>query len=102
GVTGSPNFPTKAAFQSNIAGARSAFVAKVDSTGNLVYSTFLGGTGDTFGTSIAVDTSGNAYVTGGAGDGFPLVNPLQIQNFLSSFIAKLDASGSALLYSTYY
>jgi Beta-propeller repeat/Abnormal spindle-like microcephaly-assoc'd, ASPM-SPD-2-Hydin len=101
GDTSSPNFLTIAAFQPSLGGTRSAFVVKLDSAGNPIYSTFLGGTGVSFGTGISVDTSGNAYVAGTAGAGFPLVNPLQSANSSSSFIAKLNASGSALL-STYF
>jgi WD40 repeat protein len=102
GDTSSPNFPTNAAFQPNLGGTRSAFVVKLDSSGTMIYSTFLGGTDVSFGTGISVDTSGNAYVAGTAGAGFPLVNPLQSPNSSSSFIAKLNASGSALLFSTYF
>lgn len=103
GQTASPNFPTSAALQPNLAGTGSAFVVKFDSTGKLIYSTFLGGTGNSLGTGISVDTDGNAYVAGIAGAGFPLMNPLQNTGSNSSaVIAKLNASGSALLYSTYF
>ena len=55
------------------------------------------------GTGISVDTGGNAYVAGIAGAGFPLMNPLQnTGSNTSAIIAKLNASGSALLYSTYF
>ena len=50
-----------------------------------------------------MDTGGNAYVAGIAGAGFPLMNPLQnTGSNTSAIIAKLNASGSALLYSTYF
>jgi hypothetical protein len=101
GDTSSPNFPTHSAFQPSLAGTRNAFVIKLDASGNPIYSTFLG-SGVTFGTGIAADTSGNAYVVGTADVGFPLVNPLQGSNSFSGFITKLNSSGSTLLYSTYF
>jgi hypothetical protein len=70
GFTVSTNFPNKNAFQKHLNGATNhssaydAFVAKFDSTGNLVYSTFLGGTNNDVATHIAVDNNGAAYVTG--------------------------------------
>src|SRR5208337_3598985 len=72
----------------------------------LVYSTYLGGSGSEAGYGIAVDASGNAYVTGlTVSTDFPTVNPLQGSNESpgngNAFIAKLNKSGSALVYSTY-
>jgi hypothetical protein len=71
----------------------------------LVYSTYLGGSGNDVGYGIAVDSSGNAYVTGGTtSTDFPVVNPYQPNNKSTrgtAFVAKLDAAGSALVYSTY-
>ena len=74
GWTGSTNFPTMNASQPAIAGAidlggeaeeADAFVAKLNPTGDaLVYATYLGGDGGDFGYAIAIDTSGNAFVTG--------------------------------------
>lgn len=101
GDTSSTNFPTQAPLQPNLAAGPDAFVVKLDAAGNPIYSTFLGGTGGTIGGGIAVDSTGNAYLTGTAGSGFPLVNPLQSTPQTSAFIAKLNPSGSALVYSTY-
>src|SRR5439155_3865512 len=75
----------------------------------LVYSTYLGGSGGDGGEGIAVDTSGNAYMTGTTGStDFPTANPLQAACAVDSggfcgdaFVTKLNASGSALVYSTY-
>jgi len=84
GSTSSADFPTKAALQPGLAGTCcNAFVAKLDSAGNVVYSTFLGAA-DALGG--AEDSTGNAYLTGVAGSG--------------AFISKVNPSGSALLYST--
>ncbi len=85
-------------------------MAKLNAAGSaLVYSTYLGGSGDDQGNGIAVDSSGNAYVTGyTASTNFPTVNPLQstllcggIDSCWEPFVAKLNAAGSALVYSTY-
>ncbi len=112
-VTGSAtstNFPTQAPFQGSKAGGIDAFVTKLSATGSsLVYSTYLGGgsamgPGDDFGRGIAVDGSGAAYVTGSTtSTNFPTQSPFQGSNAGSTdaFVTKLDATGSALVYSTY-
>lgn len=118
GSTLSPDFPTKNAFQPNYLGnvnqTSNAFVAKFNSAGELVYSTYLGGGGDAQsgngdqGNGIAVDGAGNAYVTGvTASADFPLKNAFQTSTCSSNifcsdaFVTKLDAAGSALVYSTF-
>jgi hypothetical protein len=70
----------------------------------LSYSTYLGGTFEDYGKAIAVDSAGNAYVTGYTiSTNFPTANPLQPANggYGDAFIAKLNASGTALVYSTF-
>ncbi|MEN3334800.1 MAG: hypothetical protein V7641_4165 [Blastocatellia bacterium] len=114
GTTYSTNFPTTAdSFQPvHAKGLNSeAFIVKLSADGSaLSYSTYLGG-GDSefsafdYGNSIAVDADGNAYVTGRTDShDFP-TTPGAVQrtlnNFTDAFVAKLNASGSALLYSTY-
>jgi hypothetical protein len=105
GLTQSLNFPTKNPIQATFGGRGDAFVAKLDSTGSvLVYSTYLGGSGGDSGNGIAVDASGNAYVTGRTGSiNFPTKNPLQpaLAGGDDAFVAKLDPAGSTLVYSTY-
>jgi hypothetical protein len=106
GFTGSTNFPTAGPLQGSYGGGSwDAFVAKLNGAGSaLVYSTYLGGSGDDQGRSIAVDSSGNAYVTGGTDSAnFPPANPLQATfgGNSDAFVSKLNAAGSALVYSTY-
>src|SRR5262245_25257658 len=108
GFTGE-GFPTTAgAFQTVFGGGNEsdAFVTKVNPTGSaLVYSTYLGGSGADGGRGIAVDSAGNAYVTGFTNSSdFPTTGPAFQSVFggdLDAFVTTLNASGSALLYSTY-
>lgn len=78
-----------------------AFVTKLSADGTqLLYSTYLGGSGSDMGQSIAVDGAGDAYVTGGTNSpDFPLLHPLPGMSG-GAFVSKLNASGTALLYST--
>jgi len=106
GGTLSTDFPAVGALQAKNRGNKDAFVAKLNPSGSaFVYSTYLGGAEADSGHRIAVDTSGNAYLIGSTESaGFPTVNPLQ-PNYGSNqdaFIAKLNPTGSALLYSTYF
>src|SRR5207247_10634580 len=65
GDTSSLNFPTKNAYRSTAVGSNDVFVTKLNSTGTaLVYSTYLGGNGNDYAGGIALDSSGNAYLTG--------------------------------------
>ena len=66
GITTSTNFPTTPdAFQAHLRGTQNVYIAKVNPEGTeLLYSSYLGGSGDDGGYGIAVDPSGNAYVTG--------------------------------------
>jgi hypothetical protein len=109
GATNSTDFPTANPLQGPCHEVGCAFVAKLNPAGSaLVYSTYLGGTGGATGNGIAVDSAGNAYVTGYAGLDFPTVNPFQgtchvlsSGNCLTAFVATLNPAGSALVYSTY-
>jgi hypothetical protein len=106
GGTTSANFPTTVnAFQTTLQGIQSAFVTKFNPNGTtLVYSTFLGGTGGAFAQGLAIDPQGNAYVTGDVfAPDFPTVNALQpaFGGIQDAFVAKLDPTGSNLVFSTY-
>jgi hypothetical protein len=109
GETSSSDFPTTpGAFQTTYGGAGNAFITKLNAAGSaLVYSTYLGGSGGDGGGGIALDASGNAYVTGTtSSSNFP-TTPGAFQTSCSScpfphaFVSKLSADGSALVYSTY-
>jgi hypothetical protein len=106
GYTYSTAFPTKNPLQANLAGDADIFVTKFSPDGTaLVYSTYLGGSNLDQAFGIAVDTSGNAYVTGQtASTDFPKVNAFQPAyggGTADAFVAKLNPDGSALVYSTY-
>ena len=64
GTTQSPNFQVKAAVQSQLAGGSDVFVTKLDPAGNIIYSTYFGGSGNDVATAMAVDPQGGVYVTG--------------------------------------
>jgi len=107
GMTASINFPTTpGAFNTTNGQFPEAFVTKLDPAGStLVYSTYLGGSGDDRGRGIAVDSQGNAYVTGATlSTDFPTtVGAFQTasRGSAESFVTKLDPTGSTLVYSTY-
>ena len=87
-------------------GGADIFIAKLNPAGSaLTYATYLGGNGDQdWGQGIAADAYGNVYVTGRTNSAdFPTANPLQpqIRSFTDAFVLKLNAAGSALVYSTY-
>jgi hypothetical protein len=127
GYTNSSNFPTVAALQKKLGAGicnfgsgntacRDAFVAKLNTAGNaLLYSTYLGGDADDVANGIAVDGQGSAYVVGQTqSHDFPIVGAVQASlaggtcmyaygmlPCFDAFVAKLNAAGSALVYSTY-
>jgi hypothetical protein len=85
---------------------RNAFVVKLDPAGAVVFATYLGGSGDAVPSALAVDTQGNTYVAG------TIVNNIDANSSIfpvtagaafvkgESFVAKLNASGTQLVYST--
>ena len=107
-ITGQANadYPTTpGAFQTVSGGGGDAFVTKLNAAGTaLVYSTFLGGSGFDTATEVAIDSAGNAYVTGQAAAGFP-VTPGAFQTsfngVIDAFVTKLNTTGTALVYSTF-
>ena len=119
GTTQSPNFPTTTGAFDRTGAAQNfadVFVSKLNAAGTaLIYSTFVGGSNMEFGNRLAVDASGNAYVTGTTkSSNFPTTSnafdrsqnvppncPRCASDVTDGFAFKLNAAGSALTYSTY-
>ncbi len=105
GSTDSLNFPTTHALQFAPGGNSDAYIAKVNASGSgLLYSTYFGGSGLERSSDIAVDSSGNVYITGRTqSPNLPILNPIQaiLRGNEDAFVAKLSPDGSRLLYSTY-
>ena len=104
GATNSNNFPTANALQSTFGGTYDAFVTKLNPAGSaLVYSTYLGGSGDDGGHDIAVDSAGNAYVTGYTlSTDFPTANAFQrtIAGAYDAFVTKIGEASRLLNIAT--
>jgi hypothetical protein len=102
-------------FQAVLKGTSDAFVTKLDPAGNLLYATFLGGnddlgtgTGEGNSGGIAVDRSGNMFVTGAtSSSNFPTQFPLPglgahvVPGVDDAYVTELNPSGSALVFSTF-
>ncbi len=110
GTVGSSIVSTNGAFQGTYGGGTyDIFVTKLNAAGTaLVYSTYLGGSGEDVGEGIAVDQAGNAYVIGytDTASGFPGITAASIQSAYAggghdAFVTKLNAAGTTLVYSTY-
>jgi uncharacterized protein (TIGR03437 family) len=112
GSTESSAFPVRNAYQSTMNGPGDIFVAKIAAGGaGLEFVTYLGGSGFDNGRGIAVDAQSNIWVTGNTfSTNFPLQNAFQSTNrsgFVfgtkgaNAIVTKLNAGGTALLYSTY-
>jgi hypothetical protein len=106
-TTISPDFPTWNAIQPNRGGggefAWDGAVTKLNPDGSFVFSTFLGGSNNEFARGVATDDAGNVYVAGSTeSTDFPLENAIQpgFGGLSDAFVTKLNAFGSALIYST--
>ena len=106
GYTDSANFPTQSPIYANAGGQGDAFVAKLSAAGDrLAFSTYLGGRMMDTATAVALDSSGNVYVTGATssadfpvtGGAFQILN----QGSYDAFVTKMDALGTRLIYSTF-
>jgi len=89
--------------QSGKSGDSDAFVTKLSTGGNILFSTYLGGGDDDAGNGIAVDASG-VYIGGQThSDDFPLAQPFQYEKKADAnvFVTKLSPAGNRLVYSTY-
>jgi hypothetical protein len=105
GETGSSNFPTANPLQPVYGGFISdAFIAKFTANGAAVYATFLGGNNSDRANAVAVNSAGEAYVTGCTGSSdFPIVSPIEHMNGIigcAAFVSRISADGSRLRYST--
>ena len=106
GSTLSTDFPVVGGLQPAKSGFTDVFVVKLSPDGkSFVYATFLGGNGDELSTSIAVDAAGNAYVGGLTGSSsFPVTSGSfqEAKDFgVDAFVAKLNPTGTGLVYSTH-
>lgn len=102
GQTGSSDFPTLSALQGSYAGGEDSYVTKVDASGSLLYSTYLGGSGNELGFALTADSAGNAYPAGvTCSTDFPLEASIQsLTGGCFAYVSKLNPSGSAFVYST--
>ena len=111
GYTASPGFPVSAGVvQPQLSGVQNAFIAKLDPNGNIVFSTFLGGSGQDQATDVTVDAQGAVYVAGSATSlDFPTTpgsfQPAPLVPAWSTtpggFAAKLSADARSIDYATY-
>ncbi len=109
GVTSSSDFPTTpGAFDQSFNGGSDAFLARLNASGRaLVFSTFLGGRTDDYGTAITLDGARNIFLTGNTNSSdFPTTpgayDPtINSTIFSDTFVTKLDSAGSSLVYSTF-
>ncbi|MGD0092138.1 MAG: SBBP repeat-containing protein, partial [Planctomycetota bacterium] len=116
GFTTSPDFPLASPLQpqnnSTAPVPSNAFVAKLNPSGSLlVFSTYLGGSGEDQANSVAVDAGGNVYLAGYTkSSDFPTISPtvLPVQatnggppGTKDAFVSKISYLGNALLFSTY-
>jgi hypothetical protein len=111
GNTLSANFPTVNPLQSSLAGSQNTFVAKLapvtPNGSSMLYSTYFGGNGYDYIQGLALDASNNIYVSGSTNSSvFPTKIPIQANlkatsGEFNSFVAEINAAGTALVYSTY-
>ena len=105
GCTKSSDFPTVNAYDYSIGGSYDCFISEIDSSGSsLLYSTYMGSSGQDYGTAISVDDNNNVYVAGQTTSAsFPVVNAYDsTQNGgFDTFILKLAINSNDLIYSTF-
>lgn len=104
GKTESDDLPVLNAFQPQLQGECSAYVTKIDTSGGLLFSTYLGGTYIDMGEDIAVDSGGNVYIAGTTfSDDFPVKDAVQdaLDGPVAVFVTKMNATGTNIYYSTY-
>jgi hypothetical protein len=105
GNTLSINYPTVNPIQSTIAGARDMIITKLDKSGQIIFSTYVGGSANENVFGLASDSSGNVYFSGFTGSpNFPLSDPLQptLGGNIDAAFGKVSAIGDSLIFSTYF
>jgi len=106
-VTSSSDFPVSSgAFAKQNSGGLDAFAIKLNSSGAVMYSTYLGGSGDDQGLAIAVDTAGFAYIAGQtASVSYPVTSAALQRSYAGGpsdcFVSKVSQAGDSLVYSTF-
>ena len=104
GWTDSSNFPVVSSIR-GFAGSVDAFVAKISPAGTVDWATFIGGSGDDRALSIGIDPQGNSYVVGyTTSANYPSLNAVQANKSggRDAFVTKINSTGSALVYSTFW
>jgi len=105
GSSGSSNFPIFNALYPTMNVTGDIFVTKINPSGTaILYSSFLGGSSSESANSIAVDSSGNAYLTGSTfSSDYPIQNALypNLNGGGDAFATKINSTGTSLIYSTY-
>lgn len=105
GATDSTDYPTQNPMQPTLRGGGDVFITKLNPTGSaLLYSTFLGGSGEDLALGLALDPGRNIYLTGYTYSAdYPTQSPLQPAKAggADAFVTKVNAAGSGLIYSTY-
>jgi uncharacterized repeat protein (TIGR01451 family) len=100
GGTTSTNFPTMKYIQTH----GGIFLTKLSPTGGMDYSTYYGGSNSEYGKAIAIDSTGNAFITGiTASKDFPTKNAFQSTygGGSDAFVVEINTAGSTAIYSTY-
>ncbi len=105
GSTYSSDLATTGAYDNTINGGKDAFIMKFDPWNNeMIYTTYIGGSGDDEAISLSVDSDGNVYVTGStSSDDFNIVSGIDdtLNGSTDAFILKLNNDGTEVLFSSY-
>ena len=104
GYTTSNPFPTVGAYDATHNGGQDIFVTKLSADGsNILYSTYIGGSGDEEARDITVTGSGEAIVTGDSNStNYPVTNGSSLKGAVDPVVTRLNADGNGLVYSGYY
>ena len=105
GTTSSSDFILKNPIQGSLAGKDDAFVTKLNATGGVVYSTYVGGTENDAGNAIAIDSARNVYITGSTDSSiFPINHGSTGTSHAGNadaFVVKINTNGTNIVYSEY-